>query len=307
MPFMKGARSAPVLLCLTAAAFWGVWWLPIRALEQAGMPGGFAGLAMSIGALPALLCSAYFRGGSLLGRGVLGAAAIGVAVTLYGTALTLTDVVRAVLLFYLAPAWSTIIECAFLGRRWSLRSALAILCSLTGMVVILGGDLSLAGWGVGDLMALISGIAWSIGAALLFTDRRCNSASAALATGVAAVLSAAALAPLTADLPEADAVWAALPWALLSGTIYLAPILGVTLWAALVLSPATMSFLLTVEIVTGVVSSAIFLDQRFGFVEGVGTVLVVSGAILEVVLPASSLPDRSRSVATPMEPGEIRR
>ena len=105
------ARAGPVLLALVAAVMWGLWWAPIRLLEETGLPGAWPGIAMNLGALPllAVVVVLWSGKGRLTARALTGAALVGVAVTLYASALTLTDVVRAVLLFYLAPAWSTAI------------------------------------------------------------------------------------------------------------------------------------------------------------------------------------------------------
>ena len=77
---------------------------------------------------------------------------------LYGAAITETTVVRAVLLFYLAPAWSVAIECLFFGRRFRWFNALAFAIALAGVVLIFGGRIDVGGWAIGDTMAIGSGI-----------------------------------------------------------------------------------------------------------------------------------------------------
>lgn len=281
--------TRPIAIALASAIMWGLWWVPIRLLEAAGLAGAWAGLTMNAAALPALAVAAMvWQGAGRLGpRRVLGALSIGIAVTLYSGSLAYTEVVRAVLLFYLAPAWSTAIECLFLGRRWSWRSGLAIALSLGGMVAIMRGETSLAGFGAGDFMALGSGVAWSVGAALVFTAPGPSPSAARLAMAtIAGTVATGAILALVADEPLRDvAALEAASVALVSGTIYLAPILIVTLWAAQRLPPALVSFLLTAEIVSGVASSAIFLDEPFGIPELAGAILVTLGASVEVLRP----------------------
>ena len=67
--------------------------------------------------------------------------------------------------------------------------------------------------------------------------------------------------------------------------IYVYPVTYITLWGATLISPATMSFLLTLEVIAAVVSSAIFLNLGFGLIELVGTCLIISAALVEVLRP----------------------
>jgi drug/metabolite transporter (DMT)-like permease len=282
---MTPGHGATVALTLFSSLLWGIWWVPVRALEDAGLEGVWAGFAMSLGALPVLAIAAR-RGLVLEGRALLGALFIGTAAMLYASALVFTDIVRAVLLFYLAPAWSTLIECLFFNRRWSLRSVLALALAFAGVAAIFRLEISLSGWSVGDLAALGSGVCWAVGAAIIFTRPNAPSAALSFATGVGMAAAAAAtivvVGPAAGAVPGPEAV-EAIPAALLSGSLYLAPILLITLWAAQRLAPATMSFLLTAEIVAGVGSSALFLDEPFGVPEAVGAVLIGLGALTETL------------------------
>jgi drug/metabolite transporter (DMT)-like permease len=289
---MTAGRSGTIALALVSALMWGLWWAPVRWLEGLGLEGFWATLAMCAGTLPTLW---WFARGAprLAAQAAGGAVLIGVAVMLYGAALAFTDVVRAVLLFYLAPAWSTAIECLFMGRRWERRSGLALALSFFGVAAIFRFEISSAGWGMGDVAALASGLGWSIGAALIFAapGAKDGRAFAALGLfsgcgGVAATCLALVVGGAAAGAPPGWDAFGAAPLALATGAMYLAPILLMTMFAALRLAPATMSFLLTAEIVSGVASSALFLDEPFGAVEAVGALLVAAGALVETVAPA---------------------
>lgn len=287
------ARFGVILLALGAAVMWGLWWIPVRYIEDLGLGGAWATLAMALGALPVILLGAVTDRSllRLTPKAILGAFLVGIAITLYGSALTFTDVVRAVLLFYLAPVWSTLIECVFLGRRWTWRSTLALALSFAGAILVFRGEVSGSSFNGGDVMALASGMAWSTGAALIFVAPPASARRLALATCIGAVIvsslviwiggaRAGTLAPdLVTDLAIAETAGISL----LSGTIYLAPIIIVTMWAARRLPPALFSFLLTAEILSGVGSSALLLDERFGWPEALGAVLIASGAIVEAV------------------------
>lgn len=286
---MAADVNRTVWLALIAALMWGVWWVPVRGLEAIGLNGVWAGVAMCAGAVPALLFLALQPGETRLSAyATVGALLAGIAVTLYSSALVFTDVVRAVLLFYLAPAWSTIIECLFFGRRWSARSALALGLSFVGVATMFRWRIDFSDWGAGDLMALASGLLWSIGAAIVFSSPggagrlAIWSALGAIGAGVAlgVVGGAAVGAPPTWDVAVSGA-----PWALLAGLAFFTPLWFLTLWAAKRLPPATMSFLLTGEILSGVVSSAIFLDEPFWWPEILGAILIALGATVEIIRP----------------------
>lgn len=288
-PMTETSRTAAILLMLVAAILWGLWWAPIRFLEGMGLRGVWAGVGMNLGALPllALLAAMAPARARLGGRALLGAVLIGLGVTLYASSLALTDVLRAILLFYLAPAWGIAIECLFLGRRWSWQSLLALTLSFAGIITIFRADFSLAAWGIGDLFALFSGAAWAIGTALIFTAPQPSGRVLAFTACSAALITGILIALASGASPEIDANVASLArigaYVLAIGILFHAPIMLITTWGALKLPPATLSFTFTAEIIAGVASSAIFLAEPFGAPELVGAVLVMLGATIELV------------------------
>lgn len=290
---MKGSELRPIAAALTAAILWGLWWIPIRYLEVLGLDGIWAGLAMNVAAALVLIPVVLFGKGfvRMSPTALLGALLIGVAITGYATAVTYTDVVRAVLLFYLAPAWSTIIECAMMGRKWNWRSLVALACSFLGMFLILGGNFGEAGIGPGEIQALLAGMAWSVGAAAIFSDSRVSAAQMSLTAIVGACIVALAAGAFVAP-PDLSSVMASVPAALASGILYLLPMVAITLWSARLLAPALMSFLLSAEIISGVGSSALLLEEKFGLVEILGTVFIALGAVTEVLVPDRTVKGR---------------
>ena len=284
MQFSQGAAIWIVLLC---AAMWGFWWYPVALFEGIGLSGPWIGLAMSGSALPVAIAWAATRRGALSPRAVAGCILVGVAVTLYAMAASYTDFLRAVLLFYLAPAWSTLIEIFFLGRRWAWGAVAAILSSLIGVVLITRAEISFEGLGaIGDWMALGSGLAWSIGIALVFASRRAEVSRVLLMTALGGVVAALVIAAidgsLAAGLPEIDTERALWPFAF--AAVYVGVILAGTMWGAFYLPPAVMSYLLSVEIIGGVISSTLILGETFGLLEIGGASFIIGAVLIEVVL-----------------------
>lgn len=290
---------------LVSAILWGLWWVPVRLMEAGGLTGIWSAILMNAAALPVLAFIAM-RGGGFGGldrRSLIGASLAGVAVTFYSNALNHADVVRVVVLFYLAPAWSTLIECVFLGRRWSLASLVALGLAFGGLALILGGDIGSGAIGRGEVMAVAAGMAWAAGAALVFMAPEPRPASGALAfsTVGAAVVVGLALAILEGAPPPPTAGAGAYAVAGGAGLVYIAPMMALTLWVATRLPPALLSFLLTAEIISGVSTSAIFLDEPFGLAECAGAILVALAAVVEV--RAQQVAGR---VAAGQVPGDLR-
>ncbi|MCY4242408.1 MAG: DMT family transporter [Rhodobacter sp.] len=288
---------APAALATFAAIFWGVWWIPVRYLETLGLQGAWAGLVMNLGAFLLAATWVLLRGIRLRidARAVAGAAFIGLAVTFYSTALNHTDVVRAVLLFYLAPVWSKILERVFLRMPWRWTSTMALAAALAGACLVLGGRVSIDSLNLGDLLSLASGMAWSAGAALTFAGRSTNTISLTTVTAFFAVLAAVPFA-WASGLPDSGReLGLAMPVGIGTGVVYVLPIMMMTLWSARRLAPTTLTFLLTAEIVSGVASSAILLDEPFGAMQLSGAVLIVIAAMSEILFqrgrPAMETPD----------------
>ncbi|MFC3615192.1 DMT family transporter [Lutimaribacter marinistellae] len=275
------AELRPVLLAFVAAAFWGLWWIPVRWLEAQGVPGAMAGVTINAGATVAALAWCAVRGQSLRIplRGLIGATLVGLAVSSYSVALAEGQVVRVVLLFYLAPAWSKLIEWAFLRMRWGWSSTLALVAALSGAVLVLGGDVSLTRFGVSDLLAVMSGMAWAGGAALIFLAPGPGAAPMAAVTAMSAAVIGFAYALAVGSVGPLPV--AALGGAL-AGVVYALPILALTLWSASRLTPAVLTFLLTAEILSGIISGALFLDEPFTPMMALGATLIVLGALAEL-------------------------
>ncbi|HJR23597.1 MAG TPA: EamA family transporter, partial [Dongiaceae bacterium] len=98
---------------LVGAILSGLTWIPLRVIEHRGVTGLWVTLVVvAIAALPLLLALPRARG--LARRDLVGlfwiAAFIGIAYAFYTASLTTTQVSRAVLLFYMAPVWGTLLE-----------------------------------------------------------------------------------------------------------------------------------------------------------------------------------------------------
>lgn len=277
---------APVTLTFISAIMWGLWWIPVRWIEGMGLTGAQASFVCNMGAVVAIAGYMLIKRVSLrmTPRVVLGAGLIALSFSFYSIALTFSDVVRVILLFYLAPAWSKIIEWAFLKQPWRYSSTLMLLLALLGAYLVVGGDLSLASLNIGDVLALIAGVSWAIGATLIFTGASPQTSALTLATVIWGALQSLIFALLMGETLSPEAGTAVIGIALVLGALYLVPLIGLTMWGAMSLPPALLSFLFTLEIVSGVVSGALLLDEPFGFYRAAGGLMIFGAAMFEAVM-----------------------
>lgn len=294
------STTLPTLSVLFGAVMSGLTWLPLHAAAEAGIGGLWITLAVVIfAALPLLpLLPALFRlrGQDLKDAWWIGLL-IGVEYALYTASLTTTEVARAILLFYIAPVWGTLLEVGVLRQRLTLRRALSLVLGGAGLAAIFG-----VGVGfdptirLGDILALLSGILWSIG--LLFVFKRGGSGvgaqSSALAVGalLGAVVMAVLLEP--APAPSTTMLLQALPWLLVGGVIFILPVWVITLWAGRRISPTRTTIIFMAEVCVGVGSAALWAGDEFGLRETAGTILVLAAAAVEF------LPARPQSQELPL-------
>jgi drug/metabolite transporter (DMT)-like permease len=277
----------PTAGLLLAAIISGLAWLPLHTIERDGVDGLWVTLmVVVIACVPLLPALAKLRG---LARRDLQdlvwiAALIGVAYAFYTASLTTTEVARAILLFYVAPVWGTLLEVFVLRQPLTLRRAAALGLGAAGLIAILGIGLDLQfTMNLGDVLALLSGILWSVG--LLFVFRRTGptlgAQSAALAIGALIGAVTMVLVLERAPAPKLDTIIAAAPWALIAGLVFVLPLWVLSLWAARSLSPARATLIFMAEVCVGVGSAALWADQPFGARETIGTMLVLAAAAVE--------------------------
>ena len=136
----KKNNVVAVSCLLTGALVWGLIWYPYRALQAAGVGGALASfLTYFVALLPGLF---VFRGRrSQLRQSPWMLAAIALAAGLcnlgYVLAMIHGEVVRVMLLFYLAPLWTMVFARVLLGEKAGPVGYPIIALSLAGAIVML--------------------------------------------------------------------------------------------------------------------------------------------------------------------------
>jgi drug/metabolite transporter (DMT)-like permease len=288
----------PSLAVALSAVLWGLWWMPLRALEASGLTGDWASTllfgAAALLMLPVALrrCRGFASGGGpLLLIGLLS----GAGFSLWNHALITGDVVRVSLLFYLMPIWATGLALFMLGGSLRFLRLLSIILGLVGAATVLGFDGGLplprsegewAGLTSGILFAFVATLARKLGDVAGFEKNFLTFAFAAAASLLLAVLRD------TAPWP-ADATVTTMAPLLGLCVLWIVPTTWLLLWGAGRLDPGWFSILLLLEIVTAAVSAAVLTDEPFGWRELAGCVLVIGAGLVEALDQARGVSAKS--------------
>jgi drug/metabolite transporter (DMT)-like permease len=280
-------------MLVVAAAGWGLFWLPLREFQAAGLSAGWASAVQFV--MPAIVLAPVALFLALQGKPVgfsrwQTAIFTGGAWALYADSLLLTDVARALILFYVTPAWSTALEIWLMKRRLTPTRIIAIVLGLGGLYVILGGDGSLPiPRNAGDWMALLSGMSWAYGSTRIRMAPEATLFENAFSffTFGAIVTLALAFLPIEAmGAPPTRAEFVALlPWILLMTFGFLIPAMLMQLYGTKLVDPGRVGILFQMEAVVGIASAALLTDEPFGWMEAIGSILVISAAFAEVLGP----------------------
>ena len=288
---MRTRLTAPEAAIVACGALWGLYWIPIRYLETRGVDAVWTTLGLFIGALvlviplavrtslvrvvftPRMLLTGLLTGGSFV---------------LYSISIALTEVVTAILLFYLSPVWATLLGRALLGERLTRTRVAALALGFGGLWVVLGGGAGVPlPRNLGDWCAATAGITWAFGTLRVHQDTAIPSVahSASLFVGGAVVIAVIALLPLAPGPAPAISIQSGSVIAVLA-VVSVVSAWGI-LWGARVVSPGRAGLLLMTEVVTGLASAAVLAGEPFGIRQVAGSVLIVAAALVEV-LPSAA-------------------
>lgn len=129
----------PVLALLFNALVWGLSWWPFRSMHAAGLHPLWATALMYALMLLGLLGLRPGALGPLLRHPGLWLLALssGLNNVAFNWAVTVGDVVRVILLFYLMPAWAVLLAWRLLGERPTPQALLRLLLAFGGVVLVL--------------------------------------------------------------------------------------------------------------------------------------------------------------------------
>lgn len=283
----KQKKLLPIASLLLGAAAWGVAWYPYRLLEQAGMQGELStALAYSIALLISLaLFRKQIRISEVLNPAAwillwinLGAGWTSIA---YVLGIIHGEVMRVLLLFYLAPLWTILFSRILLQERLSRQGYLIILLSLTGALLLLWqpkGGLPLP-TSYGDWMGLSGGFAFALTNVLIRKDQQHDIhlkllavLSGAVLTGFAATLFMGNTSDIT-HLP-------ANAWLILLGTGGLVFFLSILLQYGMTHIPANQAIVIMLfELVVAAVAAYFLTDEHLTNRDWAGGFMIASASL----------------------------
>ena len=279
------AGSAPLAL-VVAAIIWGVVWYPYRLLEEAGLSGSVSSLLTYAVALAGMLLvypprRPWPRGD----RGLLLAVALTAGWTNLAYVLAVIDgeIMRVLLLFYLAPLWTVVFARLLLGERAGAWGALVMAMALAGAFIMLhspGSPLPLPA-NLAEWLGLSAGVTYALANVL---TRRLKAVPAQRRTvWIFAGVLAITVLPAVGEGDLAATVTAlALPdWLLLLLTGALLVAATLTAQYGLAHTPANRAIvILLVELVAAAFFSWFWAGEVMSAREWLGGALIVAASLL---------------------------
>lgn len=283
-------RAFAAAALILNAFVWGVAWWPFRALQAHGLHPLWATTIIFVFSLLCLLAVQPQAWRGFLKHPMLWWLLLASGLTNVGFnwAVTVGDVVRVVLLFYLMPAWVVLLAWPLLGEKPTAGSLLRLALALTGVVIVLKTPAS--PWPIpeslADGLALMGGFSFALTNILLRKLNETPSASRTLAMfggGAVMALGAAGIGMglgVVAALPAPNWAWTGL--ALFISLAFLAGNLALQYGAAHLSASATSLIMLS-EVVFASVSSVVLGTGELSTRTLLGGGLVLLASLLAVV------------------------
>lgn len=289
--------TSGAIAVIAGSAIWGIFWLPLRYLHDAGISGLWAvSLVTSAALLPALLAMWWQRETATLLRmdSWLVGLALGTSTVLYFTGVLYSDVIRVIFLFYLLPLWTTVADRLIYGLPIRRIQLIVIGVALAGVWLLLGGGTAIpVPRNIGDWCGIGAGLCWGVSLSLL-RGRELTPpfASTLTAMAVAMILSAcvALLAGLTVgpvattdDLHSGAVSWMhTLTLGGLFGALILFPAMLGQIWGARRIPAPTAALLTMSEIIVATLSAGLLIGTDLQPASWLGGAIIIVAVCIDL-------------------------
>ncbi len=284
MPANRIFSLSPVTSLLIGASMWGVIWYPMRLLEGQGLSGIWLTLILFATALVVSLprtassLPEFARSPGLLLLLMISAGWTNIA---FVEAVLGGNILRVLLLFYLAPLWQVVMGWLVLGERPSRAAVLSLLVAMIGALIMLWDGRMGFPWpsSVADWYALSSGFAFALSNVITRKAQHVSLEAKVLSVWAGVVVLCVALVLFNhVSLPT------------VSADTYLSAaalgLFGILVMTALVQYGVThmpihrSAVISLIELVAGAASQQLLTDEVVTVREWVGGALIVIGAYL---------------------------
>lgn len=287
IPPRATAGWAPLAL-LTAATTWGLIWYPYRVLEEHGLSGSQSSLLTYMLGLPVLLW---------LARNQDWRGAPGQRVWLLATALTAGwtnlsyvlavlhgEVMRVMLLFYLAPLWTVFFARLLLNERTGLRGLIVMALALLGAVIMLDRDGSLPlPASAAEWLGLSSGIGFALSNVLTRKVRAVSIETRSLWVFVGVALMAGMATSLENGVSASFRAVLLPDWAMMAGIALTLVLATLTVQYGLARVSANRAIvILLFELVVAALSSHFLAGESMQLRDWLGGALIVTATLFSV-------------------------
>tara|TARA_B100000676_G_scaffold15541_1_gene13849 strand:- start:297 stop:1196 length:900 start_codon:yes stop_codon:yes gene_type:complete len=279
------------LIIVVSSCAWGLYWLPLRSIEQSGIAGSWSIVLVNACPLIILVPLIFFNLDKLkkypkpiLFAGIM----IGAAFTFYANGLVQTSVIRATLLFYLSPIWSTIIGIIWLNERLTIARVISIIVALIGLILLLydfrNQETTMLNFG--DFSSILSGLFWALGASILKKWSKLPiiplTAIVYFSTTSLSILLATIV--YKAPIPSLALIGQNFSTAFIWSVIVLLPSFCIIFRISQILFPGRVGILMMSEVAVAVISAKILLpEEQMVILQWIGASAILLAGVVEII------------------------
>ena len=279
------------LIIVVSSCAWGLYWLPLRSIEQSGIVGSWSIVLVNACPLLILVPLIFFNLDKLkkypkpiFFAGIM----IGAAFTFYANGLVQTSVIRATLLFYLSPIWSTIIGIIWLNERLTIARVISIIVALIGIIFLLYDfrDQETVILNFGDFSSILSGLFWALGASILkkWSNLPIIPLTAIVYFSTTSLSILLAVMVYKAPIPSLALIGQNFPIAFIWSVIVLLPSFCIIFRISQILFPGRVGILMMSEVAVAVISAKILLpEEQMVVLQWIGALAILLAGVVEII------------------------
>ena len=276
---------------MVSSCAWGLYWLPLRSIEQSGIVGSWSIVLVNACPLIILVPLIFFNLDKLkkypkpiLFAGIM----IGAAFTFYANGLVQTSVIRATLLFYLSPIWSTIIGIIWLNERLTIARVISIIVALIGLILLLYDfrNQETAMLNFGDFSSILSGLFWALGASILkkWSKLPIIPLTAIVYFSTTSLSILLDIIVYKAPIPSLALIGQNFSTAFIWSVIVLLPSFCIIFRISQILFPGRVGILMMSEVAVAVISAKILLpEEQMVILQWIGASAILLAGVVEII------------------------